>query len=158
MFIAHTPLMFAEGSSDALFTGNFYISALALVGAIAAVLMAIFSGRRTPPLPEQLHRDFLPRSEFIEQRNKRDEEVRRIDDRAATIFQDIKSAEDYTTSEIAKLRTDMDREHRRLHEAREEFAKETRQMFTGIAKSLGAIENELSLRRTSRHGNPPHDS
>lgn len=75
MFIAHMPLMLAETSPNLSFVGSLVLAGGIIIGTLTNGLMCYFMGRRTPPLAEQLHRDFLPRTEFNETRNKRDAEV-----------------------------------------------------------------------------------
>jgi hypothetical protein len=63
MFIAHVTPILAEAVPSDAFMGNLVLAGCLLLATLFNGLMCYFMGRRTPPLAEQLHRDFMPRTE-----------------------------------------------------------------------------------------------
>jgi hypothetical protein len=72
----------AAAGGDAIAWANLSVAIITgVIGAAVGALGVWAAFRRNPPLPEQMHRDFVSRLDFDHQRSQRDDEVRRLHER-----------------------------------------------------------------------------
>jgi ABC-type bacteriocin/lantibiotic exporter with double-glycine peptidase domain len=108
------PLVFGAATPDPSFLGNFVLAAIAIAG----VVVAIMSARRTPPLAEEIRKEFATKDQIAELRKE-------------------------TVKAMAELRTETAATVRRIHERIEAMVNQMHRNHADSEQARGRLFGQM---------------